>query len=152
MRAAAPLTDVHIYGVMLNTSRAESKSHYNWRSVSHYVKVSSTLWDLWPDIILSVRRLFSDSCCLVSVGRPLWREVRSVIYFYIIINNSVSTSQETQCVSATNTNRLMLFRETVAVCCEIHTKQCTECFKKRFTTLKAGVNLFRRHVQCFELS
>jgi hypothetical protein len=30
-------------------------------------------------ILLSVRRLFSESYCLVSVGRPLWREVGSVI-------------------------------------------------------------------------
>jgi hypothetical protein len=26
------------------------------------------------------------------------------------------------------------------------------CFKKSFTTLKACINLFRGHVQCFELS
>jgi hypothetical protein len=30
-------------------------------------------------ILLSVRSLFSESCCLVSVGRPLWQEVGSVI-------------------------------------------------------------------------
>jgi hypothetical protein len=29
-------------------------------------------------ILISVRRLLSESCCLVSVGRPLWREVGSV--------------------------------------------------------------------------
>jgi hypothetical protein len=34
--------------------------------------------------------------------------------------NSVRTSQETHYVSATKPNRLMLFRETVAVYCEIH--------------------------------
>jgi hypothetical protein len=28
----------------------------------------------------------------------------------------------------------------------------TGCFKNRFTTLKAYINLVRRHVQCFELS
>jgi hypothetical protein len=27
-----------------------------------------------------------------------------------------------------------------------------ECFKKSFTTLKVNINLFRRHIQCFELS
>jgi hypothetical protein len=37
-------------------------------------QVSSPLWDLWPDITFC-RKLFSESCCLVSVGRPLWREV-----------------------------------------------------------------------------
>jgi hypothetical protein len=30
-------------------------------------------------ILLSVQRLLSESCCFVSVGRPLWREARSVI-------------------------------------------------------------------------
>jgi hypothetical protein len=35
--------------------------------------------------------------------------------------NSVRTSQETHCVSATKPNRLMLFREAVAVYCEKHT-------------------------------
>jgi hypothetical protein len=37
-----------------------------------------------------------------------------------IYKNSVRTSQETHYVSATETNRLMLFRETVAVYCENH--------------------------------
>jgi hypothetical protein len=36
--------------------------------------------------------------------------------------NSVRTSQETHYVSATKPNRLMLFRETVAVYCEKHTE------------------------------
>jgi hypothetical protein len=30
-------------------------------------------------ILLSIRSLFPESCCLVSVGRPLWREVGSVV-------------------------------------------------------------------------
>jgi hypothetical protein len=30
-------------------------------------------------ILISVRRFFSEICCLVSVGRPLWREVGSVL-------------------------------------------------------------------------
>jgi hypothetical protein len=35
---------------------------------------------------------------------------------------SVRTPQETHYVSATKPNRLMQFRETVAVCCESHTE------------------------------
>jgi hypothetical protein len=31
-------------------------------------------------------------------------------------------------------------------------KKCTGCFKKSFTVLKADINIFRGHVQCFELS
>jgi hypothetical protein len=37
-------------------------------------------------------------------------------------NNSVRTSQETRGVSAAKTNRLMLFKETIVVKCENHTK------------------------------
>jgi hypothetical protein len=46
----------------------KSKSCYDWRSISQYVFVSSSLRNLWPDII-----------ALLSLwGRPLWREVGSV--------------------------------------------------------------------------
>jgi hypothetical protein len=40
----------------------------------------------------------------------------------VVYINSVCTSQETHYVSATKPNRLMLFRETVAVYCENHTE------------------------------
>jgi hypothetical protein len=30
-------------------SESESELLYNWRSVSQYVLVSSTIWDFWPD-------------------------------------------------------------------------------------------------------
>jgi hypothetical protein len=40
----------------------------------HEQGIYKGLWDLWP-----VRRLLSESCCLVSVRRPLWWEVGSVI-------------------------------------------------------------------------
>jgi hypothetical protein len=39
-----------------------------------------------------------------------------------IYKNSVRTSQETHYISATKPNRLILFRETVAVYCENHTE------------------------------
>jgi hypothetical protein len=44
-------------------------------SMSRYRAHSGTC----DQILLSVRRLFSESCCHVFVGRPLWREVGSVI-------------------------------------------------------------------------
>jgi hypothetical protein len=47
-----------------------------------------------------------------------------------IIFRTVRASQETHYVSATKPNRLMLFRETVAVYCENrteHTNTCTLC-------------------------
>jgi predicted component of type VI protein secretion system len=43
-------------------------------------------------------------------------------YFYVIYKNSFRTSQETRYVTATKPNRLMLFRETVAVSYENHTE------------------------------
>jgi translation initiation factor IF-1 len=49
----------------------------------------------------------------------------------LYIKNPVRTSQVTHYVSATETNRLMLFRETVAVYCEDHTEHtntlCVKC-------------------------
>jgi hypothetical protein len=38
--------------------KSKSKLHYNWRSVSHYVKVSSPFWDLWPDITFCPKVVF----------------------------------------------------------------------------------------------
>jgi hypothetical protein len=43
-------------------------------------------------------------------------------FLVIIYKNPVRTSQETHYVTATKTSRVMLFRETVAVCCENHTE------------------------------
>jgi hypothetical protein len=40
----------------------------------------------------------------------------------VIYKNPVRTSQETHYLSATKPNRIMLFRETVAVYCENHTE------------------------------
>jgi thioredoxin-related protein len=40
----------------------------------------------------------------------------------MVHKDSVHTSQETHYISATKPNRLMLFRETVAVYCENHKK------------------------------
>jgi hypothetical protein len=52
---------------------------------------------------------------------------------------TVRTSQETHYVSATKTNRLMLFRETV-VYCEVHTEHTdTPCGQNvEFYYVKAG--------------
>jgi hypothetical protein len=48
------------------------------------------------------------------------------VYIEITFQNSVRTPQETHYVSVTKPNRLMLFRETVAVYCESHTEHI-EC-------------------------
>jgi hypothetical protein len=45
------------------------------------------------------------------------RTIQNTVY-----KNSVRTSQETHYLSATKTNRLMLFKETVSVYCENHTE------------------------------
>jgi hypothetical protein len=54
--------------------------------------------------------------------------------------NPIRTSQETHYVSATKTNRLMLFRETVAVCCENHTEHTDTRWGQNaeFWYIKAG--------------
>jgi hypothetical protein len=50
------------------------------------------------------------------------------------IYNQVRTSQETHYVSATKPNRLMLFRETVAVYCENHTEHTDSIRSGQVTT------------------
>jgi hypothetical protein len=58
----------------------------------------------------------------------------------MIYKISLHTSQETHYVSATKTNRLMLFRETVAVYCENHMEHTnTPCGQNaEFWYVKAG--------------
>jgi hypothetical protein len=43
-------------------------------------------------------------------------------FFYVVYTNPVRTSQESHYVSTTKPNRLMLFRESVAVYCEDRTE------------------------------
>jgi hypothetical protein len=59
--------------------KSKSMSHYNWRSVSHYIKVSSPFWDLRPDITFCPKVCFLKFAVLSFFRRPLWREVGSVI-------------------------------------------------------------------------
>jgi hypothetical protein len=62
--------------------------------------------------------------------------------FSVTYKNWVRTLQETQYVSATKANRLMLFGETVAVYCENHTEHTTAlCMgrKQSFCVLKETV-------------
>jgi hypothetical protein len=49
-----------------------SKSCYDRRSVSQYVVASSSLWNLWPDVI------FCLNVAVLSQGCPLWREIGSI--------------------------------------------------------------------------
>jgi hypothetical protein len=105
------------------------KSRYDWRSVrmSWY---RAPLWDLRPDITscrnVAVWNLRSCICGAPSLTRG--RVCRDY------------TSQETRCVTATEPNRLMLFRETVVVYCENHTEHAnTLCGQNaEFYYVKAG--------------
>jgi hypothetical protein len=56
--------------------QSESGSLYGWQSVSQYVLVNFV--DVLPDTA-SFQEFGSGICCLVSVGRPLWREAGSVL-------------------------------------------------------------------------
>jgi hypothetical protein len=50
----------------------QSKSRYDWLSISQYVEVSSPLWDLWPDITFCpqvVWKLLSCLCRAPSLTR-----------------------------------------------------------------------------------
>jgi hypothetical protein len=58
----------------LTKSKTKSKSCYDWRSVSQPVCLGVKF-----TVELVTRYYFlSESCCVVSVGRLLWREVGSV--------------------------------------------------------------------------
>jgi hypothetical protein len=62
-----------------SVSQSESELLYNWRSVSQYVLVSSPIWDFWPEILFFLFIYFLKVTVLSYLGRPLWREVGSVI-------------------------------------------------------------------------
>jgi hypothetical protein len=55
----------------------QSKSRYDWRAVS--VSSCQAHSGTCAQILVSFRMLLSQISCLVSVGLPLWRDVRSVI-------------------------------------------------------------------------
>jgi hypothetical protein len=42
--------------------KPKSKSHYDWRSVSQYVLVSSPIWDFWLQIFFFFSKLLSCLC------------------------------------------------------------------------------------------
>jgi hypothetical protein len=52
------LSPTELWGSKYSYIMSKLKSRYNWRSVSHYVKVSSPLWDLWPDITFCPKVVF----------------------------------------------------------------------------------------------
>jgi hypothetical protein len=60
--------------------------------------------------------------------------------YILVYMNPVRSSQETHCVSATEPNRLMLFEETVAICCENHTQHTDKACGQNavFQYVKAG--------------
>jgi hypothetical protein len=59
-------------------------------------------------------------------------------FFTILYKDSVRTSQETHDVSATKTNRIMLFKETIAVYCENHTKHTDTMCGQNAEFVKTG--------------
>jgi hypothetical protein len=64
-----------VTGAQRSRSRSHVTSDGQSASMSRFRADSGTC----DQILLSVRRL-SERCCLVSMGRPLWRDVGSVIY------------------------------------------------------------------------
>jgi hypothetical protein len=56
-----------------------SQRLYGWQSVSSISWCRAHFVDVWPDIASSFQVFGSGICCLVSVGRPLWREAGSVL-------------------------------------------------------------------------
>jgi hypothetical protein len=67
--------------------KSKSKSHYNWRSVSQYVLVSSPLWDLWSDFFFS-SKLLSCLC-----GGALSDERSGLSFVSLLSIQSIVASQ-----------------------------------------------------------
>jgi hypothetical protein len=74
--------------------------YYMSQSQSYFVIDSLSVSTSWyqahsgtcDQILRSVRRLFSEICCLVFLGRPLWQEVGSVICLSLSSNLPLLTS------------------------------------------------------------
>jgi hypothetical protein len=66
----------------------------------------------------------------------------------IIYTDSVRTSQETHYVSATETNRLILFREVIAVYCENHMEHINTLCAQNVETLYIRIQFVphRKHI------
>jgi hypothetical protein len=56
----------------MTSASAKLKSCYDWWSVSQYVLVSSSLWNLWPDIIQSHIMTDNESASLSWYQAPIW--------------------------------------------------------------------------------
>jgi hypothetical protein len=67
--------------------RMHSQSHFMADSQSVCLGVKPILWT-FDQILLLFQVFGSEMCCLVSVGRPVWREVRSVLV--CLLNQSQS--------------------------------------------------------------
>jgi hypothetical protein len=70
----------------------KSKSPYNWRSVSQYVKVSNPLWDLWPDITFCLKVVFWKLLSRLSGAPSLTRGRVCHLSFSVCSNLPVFTS------------------------------------------------------------
>jgi hypothetical protein len=64
----------------------KSKPHYDWRSVSQYVLVSSPIWDFWPDFLF-ISKLLS---CLFGAPSLMTGRVCHLSVFVIAVYNSQS--------------------------------------------------------------
>jgi hypothetical protein len=70
------------------TCLPKSKSYCDWQSVSQSVLVSYPIWGIWPEICLFGLILRKLQSCLC--GRPLWREVGSVVCKSVLCVMSLS--------------------------------------------------------------
>jgi hypothetical protein len=60
----------------IKTLLSKSKSYYDRRSVGQFVLVSCPFWSKWPDVTFI---WVTITFLILHVGRPIWREDRSVI-------------------------------------------------------------------------
>jgi hypothetical protein len=96
-------------------------------------------------LVVEVKRIFVNNTLPSLNNIVLFNKrliFRCMTLIYVTYKHSVRTSQETHCVYITETSRLMLFRDVIAICCEKHAKHINRLFGKiqSFLILKYAVH------------
>jgi hypothetical protein len=99
----------------------------------HFGSRTQPLFVIWKNSSVG----FNRTLCQIYSGRACFKTLISSKRY----TNPTFISQKTHYVSTTETNRLIMFRETVAVYCENHTEHTNDCAGRMqsFTMLKQMV-------------
>jgi hypothetical protein len=133
-------TVAHAIGFSVSPRRLLAADLNIETSASNYYEVHSSYCSV------TQQRTVYQECIFTGTYLPtrcLAMGVRVTVH-----ENAIGTSQETHYFSATETNRLMLFRETVAVYCESHTEHINTLCGQNAETLYIRIQFVphRKHI------